>query len=212
LHFDDDSVVKVGGVLDNPTIRESDTLSDPLEGPAYGRGKAYVHVGADGAPWIYSFAHGGMNYRLRYDVAAVRTRLVAVPDADLVDRFVKLLLWAEVTRVEEDALVDEVAHRTRNKIRSIQATIKAARERQRKQRAETAREKQRATRTDPRPQVDRPDSDAPLIPKMETVNAVFAAAPPRAQMLRDVDGDGARRHKLAIPPVQPYDEEDDADD
>jgi len=41
---------------------------------------------------------------------------------------------------------------------------------------------------------------------------VVAAAPPRMRMLRDPDGDGARRHRLAIPPVQPYSKEDDQDD
>jgi len=90
--------------------------------------------------------------------------------------------------------------------------LKEARRERAERRAEAAREKRRARRTDPRPQVDRPARDAPLIPAMEAVNAVVAAAPPRMRMLRDPDGDGARRHRLAIPPVQPYSKEDDQDD
>jgi hypothetical protein len=212
LHFDDDSVLKVGVVLDHSDMYDGDTLADPLEGVQYGRGKAYVHLGADG-DWVYSFAHGGMFYHLRYDARAVRERLAATPEADLVDRLVSLLLRADVDPVEEDDLVHEVCQRARRRIKPVTDKIKAARAERARRRGEDRRERERARRADPRPQVDRPPTDAPLIPAMEAVNAVVAAAPPRARMLRDPDGDGARPHRLAIPPVQPYDdEEEDADD
>src|SRR5262249_12867564 len=164
--FADGSVLKVGGILDNPGMYDNDSLADPLEGAAYGRGKAYIHVGADGMPWIYSFAHGGMTYRLRYDAAAIRVRLAATSDADLIDKLVRLLLQTDddsIDQVEEDALVDEVSRRTRDKVWSIRAKIKTARQKRDKQRAEARRERERAARTDPRPQITRPAKDAPLI-------------------------------------------------
>ena len=199
VDLDDAGVVKVGAILDDPAAYDNDHLSDPLEGPDYGRGKAYVHLGVDGEPWIYSFAHGGINYVLRYDAAAVRARLAAAPDADLVARLVKLLLWAEVTEVEEDALVDEVAHRAHAKFRSIKAMIKAARAERRKRRAEAARERDRATRTDPRPQVPRPAGDAPLIPTMRVVNDVVILAPLRERLFRNLDDVVARKRRLVVP-------------
>src|SRR5262249_52728606 len=71
LHLDDGSVINVGVVLDNPGLYDNATLADPAEGVSYGRGKAYIHVHPDGVQ-IFSFAHGGMNYRLPYDAAAIR--------------------------------------------------------------------------------------------------------------------------------------------
>jgi hypothetical protein len=199
VDLDDEGVVKVGAILDDPAAYDGEHLSDPLEGPDYGRGKAYVHVGVDGEPWIYSFAHGGINYSLRYDAAAVRARLAAAQDADLVDRLIKLLLWAEVTEVEEDAIVDEVAHRAHAKFRSIKAMIKAARQERRKRRAEAARERDRAKRTDPRPQVPRPAGDAPLIPTMQAVNDVVTLAPLRERLFRNLDDVVARKRRLVVP-------------
>jgi len=123
-----------------------------------------------------------------------------------------LMLLADLDGADEDDLIDEVKRITGARVNTIKAKLKEARREQAAKRAEAAREKRRARRTDPRPQVDRPARDAPLIPAMEAVNAVVAAAPPRMRMLRDPDGDGARRHRLAIPPVQPYSKEDDQDD
>ena len=212
LEFDDGSVIKVAVVLDNPAMYDGDTLSDPIEGPAYGRGKAKVMRGADGDVIIHSFAHGNLVYRLRYDTRAVRAR-IATPCENPVERFIGLMLLADLDGADEDDLIDEVKRITGARVNTIKAKLKEARSERAERRAEAARERRRAARADPRPQVDRPARDAPLIPVLEAVNAEVTAAPPRSQMLRDPDGDGARRHRLAVPPVQPYtNEEDDADD
>jgi hypothetical protein len=209
VDLDDAGVVKVGAILDDPAAYDNDHLSDPLEGPDYGRGKAYVHLGVDGEPWIYSFAHGGINYELRYDAAAVRARLAAAPDADLIDRLIKLLLWADVTDVEADALVDEVAHRAHAKPRSIKAMIKAARAEQRKRRAEATRQRDRARRTDPRPQVPRPADDAPLTPTMADLNDVVARAPLRDRLFRNLDDVVARKRRLVVPNTHAFSSSED---
>src|SRR5262249_44602591 len=61
LPWDDpEAIATVGDVLDNPAAFEGAHLSDPIEGPDYGRGKATVMIGReDGVPFIHSFAHGG---------------------------------------------------------------------------------------------------------------------------------------------------------
>jgi hypothetical protein len=55
----------VEAVLSNPARYVGETLSDPHEGPAYGRGKAIVYQRDDGSLFINSFAHGGLHYELR---------------------------------------------------------------------------------------------------------------------------------------------------
>jgi hypothetical protein len=54
----------VDDVLADPERFVGATMSDPLEGPSYGRGKAMVMRRADGSLFINSFAHGGLTYEL----------------------------------------------------------------------------------------------------------------------------------------------------
>jgi hypothetical protein len=54
----------VADVLADPDKYVGETLADPLEGVAYGRGKAKVYRQPDGVMMINSFAHGGIKYRL----------------------------------------------------------------------------------------------------------------------------------------------------
>ncbi|QOG23391.1 hypothetical protein [Bradyrhizobium sp. SEMIA] len=66
LPFDDPDLagVTVGEVLAKPDQFLSKTLSDPFEGPDYGRGKAILYRREDGSLFISSFAHGGCCYEL----------------------------------------------------------------------------------------------------------------------------------------------------
>jgi hypothetical protein len=68
LEFDDGSTATVAAILANPPAYKGMTLSDPLEGPAYGRCKAKVLLHRDGTPWIRSFAHGLTRYTLKPDL------------------------------------------------------------------------------------------------------------------------------------------------
>jgi hypothetical protein len=62
--FDDCGPCTVRAVLADPDNYVLQTLADPLEGVAYGRGKAKVFRRPDGQLMINSFAHGGIRYRL----------------------------------------------------------------------------------------------------------------------------------------------------
>ncbi|WP_271577965.1 primase-helicase family protein [Bradyrhizobium sp. CCBAU 11361] len=66
LLFDDPDLAgaTVGEVLAKPDQFISKTLSDPFEGPDYGRGKAILYRREDGSMFISSFAHGGCRYEL----------------------------------------------------------------------------------------------------------------------------------------------------
>jgi hypothetical protein len=64
LDFDDAGICKVGDVIDDPDRFVGATLADPLEGRAYGRGKAKVFRRRDRCLMIHSFAHGGIDYTL----------------------------------------------------------------------------------------------------------------------------------------------------
>src|SRR5262245_8292066 len=67
LPFDDAKLAgtTVAEVLAAPDQYVNKTLSDPFEGPAYGRGKAIIFQRADGSLFVNSFAHGGMTYDLK---------------------------------------------------------------------------------------------------------------------------------------------------
>ncbi len=54
----------VADVLADPDRFIGATLSDPLEGPSYGVGKAKIMQRSDGTLWINSFAHGRTVYEL----------------------------------------------------------------------------------------------------------------------------------------------------
>ncbi len=54
----------VADVFANPERFVNETMADPLEGPAYGRGKAILYRRANGSLFVNSFAHGGMTYEL----------------------------------------------------------------------------------------------------------------------------------------------------
>jgi hypothetical protein len=67
LEFDDPKRrgATVADVIAKPDKYVGQTLSDPYEGPGYGRGKAIVYRRDDGSLFINSFAHGGIRYELR---------------------------------------------------------------------------------------------------------------------------------------------------
>jgi hypothetical protein len=90
LEFDDSEIgtVPVGEVLDNPDRFIDETLADPLEGVAYGRGKAMVMRRDDGSLFIHSFAHGRAFYDLAIDAERLRRGIETAPSMSVVDVFV----------------------------------------------------------------------------------------------------------------------------
>ena len=67
LPFDDPKLAgtSVADVLAAPDDYIGKTLSDPFEGPGYGRGKAKLYRHPNGSLFINSFAHGGIKYELK---------------------------------------------------------------------------------------------------------------------------------------------------
>ena len=65
----------IEAVLADPERFHDRTLADPLEGRAYGRGKAKVYRNSDSSVVINSFAHGGIVYRLQHDAAFIEAQL-----------------------------------------------------------------------------------------------------------------------------------------
>lgn len=64
LDFDRFSAVTVKEVLGHPDKFDGQSLADPIEGVAYGTGKAKYYANQSGKPCIHSFAHGGYKYFL----------------------------------------------------------------------------------------------------------------------------------------------------
>jgi hypothetical protein len=138
LHLDDGSAIKVRLVLDNPDMYADATLADPIEGVEYGRNCAKVMVGADGWPFIFTFAHGGGSFQLRYDLNAVREKLAAASDDDVIDVLARLVPHADLEPIEVERLVQETKRRTGVGVRVIKAKIKEARDAAAARRAEAA--------------------------------------------------------------------------
>jgi hypothetical protein len=120
LPLDDDALVTVGQVLDNPAPFVGLTMADPIEGVDYGRGKAKIMMGDDG-PFIHSFAHGGGVYRLRYDAHSIRERIERATDKP--DALARLMMAADVDAVEEERLIKEVAKAAGVSIRAIRSKL-----------------------------------------------------------------------------------------
>lgn len=64
LHFDRLGVVTVADVLANSKKYVDQPMADPIEGVAYGHGKAKLYRRPDGGLWVKSFAHGDCEYTL----------------------------------------------------------------------------------------------------------------------------------------------------
>lgn len=102
LPFDDPALdgVTVGQVLDRPESFIGETLSDPLEGVEYGRGKAKVLTRPDGTPFIHSFAHGRTLYELRRELPRKVVQVISGQLPFVIDS-------AEQALIERDAEIFE---------------------------------------------------------------------------------------------------------
>jgi hypothetical protein len=206
LPFDDEELAgkTVADVLTDPAQFEGETLSDPLEGPEYGRCKAMVMRRSDGTVCIHSFAHGRTMYEMRLDAAAVRLKVEAA-DKDEVLRFlIDLLLRADVDLVEEEALVRLAGKRSGSGMRTVKSELKAAREGKAKAEHLAARERKRAARNDTRPQVPRPGDAAEWLPQMHVLNNVIGKSTAPHPPARDIDGAEAKGRQVALPKMHAF--------
>ena len=178
----------VRDVLADPDRFIGETLADPLEGEEYGRCKAKIMQRADGTLWVNSFAHGRTTYDLKHDATTIETALRKGEPGEAADKFVRLLLAADLAPEEEQRLRDLACGLSHTRSRPLAAKIKAARQQQEQQRAQAERERRAAERTDPRPQVPAPSPDAPWLPQMQVLNEVLGASREPEPPMRDIDG------------------------
>jgi hypothetical protein len=192
LPWDDPALAgsTVADVLADPARFEGETLADPVEGVAYGTGKARIMRHADGAPWIHSFAHGRTTYELKLDVTAATAAIERVPKEEVVATFVRVVLAAEMSDDEIETLRNRAAELAKINLSTLNRMLKQARARQQAQRAKEARERRIAARTDPRPQITVPRHDAEWTPVMNMLNEVLGAgaAKEAEPPMRNVDG------------------------
>jgi hypothetical protein len=201
LPFDDPEFAgrRVGDVLADPDRFEGATLADPLEGIPYGTCKAKIMLGADGAPFIHSFAHGRTIYQLKADAAFVRAAMERAGNAEAAKVFVELAATADLDAQELEALRNEAAKRSGVGRRAIKEMLKAAERDRAARRAEQERERRNAQRTDPRPVIQVPKGNAPWLPVVEMLNGVLGGLRTAEPPLRDIDGYCTRTRRMQVP-------------
>jgi hypothetical protein len=156
-----------------------------------------------------TFAHLYKRYpalaaALRLDAATVRAALESADKDDVVTLFSDLALVADLDPIETDALCRLVKQKSGVGLRPLQAKLKETQKQQAVQRARAERAKRLAERDDPRPWMDVPDSDAPWLPEMDTINATLGHATASAPPQRDIDGVATRGRKLAVPKMHAF--------
>ena len=201
LPFDDPDLdgITVRDVLADPERYVGETLADPIEGVAYGTGKAKIMSRPDGSLWINSFAHGRTVYELKLDAAAVRAAVAATAPDDMTRAFVRHILDAELDADEVEQLREEVSSKTRTGKRRLDQMLKEARQRRERERREQERVRRQAERCDPRPQLPVPAPDSPWLPVMQSLNEVLGASKAAEPPMRDIDGAAVRVRVRRVP-------------
>jgi DNA polymerase I-like protein with 3'-5' exonuclease and polymerase domains len=206
LPFDDPELAghTVGDVLANPEFYEGETLADPLEGVDYGRCVARIMRGADGTPWIHSFAHGRTIYELEHDAASVRKALEAAAKDDVVATFAKLIVAADLDAIERADLRQLAKKLCGAGLRVIDDMLKAAQQKQSAQKAKATQVHRAAQRRDPRPWIRSPVEDDPWLPQMAVINDVIGKVTTARPPARDIDDDAMRVRKLPVPKTHAF--------
>jgi hypothetical protein len=190
LPFDDPDLAgtTVRAVLADPERFAGETLADPLEGAAYGTGKAKILLRADGTPWIHSFAHGGKIYELKLDFRTARAAIENMPPGEVADFFMHCVLTGDLFEDEIAQLKQIVINVSGITAAPLNARIKREQKEQAARQAEEKRRRRLAERRDPRPQLSVPAPDAPWIPEMEAIDSVLGSSPAAEPPVRDYEG------------------------
>ena len=184
LDFDHLGIVPVAAVLAEPEQFVGETLSDPLEGPEYGRCKAKVMRDDEGGLFIHSFAHGRAIYRLRHDARSAKAAIAQAPKDGLIDYAMAILATAEM---EADELADfaaTVAKAAGIGVRAVMARIA----KQRREREQAHRKAAAAAKADGRVIRQRPEPDGELTPTVTFLDQVLAADQREEPPMRDATG------------------------
>jgi hypothetical protein len=127
LDFDHLSLVRVGDVLADPARFEGETLCDPFAGENYGRCKAQIVRSRSGNLTIHSFAHGGIMYRLRHDLASALTTLGKATKATALDLMCEVDAAASFEADEAGQLIAEAVRISGVGIRIVAKRLQDAR-------------------------------------------------------------------------------------
>ena len=180
--------VTVRDILADPDRFVGATLADPLEGTDYGRCKAKIMRRSDGSLWINSFAHGRTIYELKHDAPSVEAGIRAVPKAEVAQRFVQMLLMAEVSTDDEVRLRDLACELSGSKARPLTTMLKEARERSKRDRTRSDRERREARSHDSRIRLPAPAADDERLPVLATIDEVLTNVVSPEPPMRDLNG------------------------
>jgi hypothetical protein len=204
LPFDDQDLAgsTVAEVLADPLKFEGATLADPLEGIEYGACKAKIMCRADGMPWIHSFAHGRTVYELKLDATAIRKAIAGASAETTVKTFVRLAATADLSDDEIEELRNQTAEQSGTGRRTISNMLKAAQQKRAAEQAQEERKRRLAERSDPRPQIPAPETEAPWLPQMATLNEVLGTATPPPE--RNGNSGLTNTHKMPVPATHAF--------
>jgi hypothetical protein len=206
LPFDDEDFQSctVADVLADPARFEGATLADPLEGVDYGRCMARIMRRDDGTLWIHSFAHGRTIYNLKHNAASVRVAIERANEKDAAKIFLEMIPHTHFDIGEQERLRKYVAERAEMGLREIDRLLKIAALQHAAKRKQEERERRARARTDPRPQIARPDKDAEWLPQMDALNSVISKSTAPHPASRDIDDVAARPRKIAVPQTHAF--------
>jgi len=183
LEFDHLGVVKVGAVLADPDRYVDETLADPMEGVDYGRCKAMVMRGDDGALFIHSFAHGRCIYHLRHDLRSATAAFEQIADGGL-DDAMAIFAQADLEDDEVDGFAKFVAEKTKAGIRPVRARFK----KERAEREANARKASMEAKADGRMIRPRPEHDGELSPEVTFLDGLLANDSSEEPPMRNASG------------------------
>lgn len=142
LHFDDDTLgtVAVDTIMAEPERFRDHTLADPLDGVAYGRGKAKLFVNNDGSLVVHSFAHGGRTFRLAHSMASATAALEKA--GERADKALIRILADRppINRTDEGRLIAQAARLAKAGKRDLKRDIDTARRANASERAQERQE------------------------------------------------------------------------
>jgi hypothetical protein len=196
----------VGDVLADPDRFVGATLADPNEGIEYGSCKAKILRRPDGTLVIRSFAHGGTDYHLKLDAAAVRAAIEQANDDATAKIFVESAVTAVLDAHELEELRDLASKRSRVSKRTIDKMLKEAKQECADKQARQKRKRRAAARNDPRPQIPCPHESSPYLEQMKVLNDVLGSAQSSRPPSRDIDNDIMRVKKIRIPNTHAFTE------
>ena len=194
LEFDDPAIgtKTAGDVLACPDQYIGLTLADPIEGLSYGRNCAIVLRRHDtGDVYIYSFAHGGANYTLRYDWDSITAAIDNADKSEVARLFCDLMTTGGVDGildpVDEQLLVRMVAKLSGSGVRAVEKMLKEARQQKRNKRSEAKRQS-RATDSKKKATLPAPFPDAEIGPEMAAWDSILSNVNALEPPMRDLSG------------------------